>query len=507
MNIHEFVAQFTNHPILFIGTGVSLRYLKQSYTWDGLLSKIAHELYGGDEKYLDIKAKCKDEYGNFLYNKIASILESDFNSYLMLPENRNGRFKDINDLYYDQMRTQDKDVSRFKIYLSRLFNTEELKDEKEEELRYLRAIKKNISCIITTNYDKFAENIFQYSPLIGNGILLSNPYGAVYKIHGCVDYPEKMIITLNDYDEFNGKYELIRAQLLSLFIHNPIVFIGYRIQDDNIKKILKTIFSYVEPNSELASKIRNNFLLIEYEENSTNINISDFDVDIDGFPTIRINKIKTDNFLEIYKALASIHLPVTAMDVKKVQTVIGEIVKGNKGIKVNIIEDIDSLKNSQKVLFIGNPETIKYAHLPLDEFISQYFKFIEEADSQIISLLDKHNVPKNYYFPIYGFAQIKPDLHCAEELKNQQVNMINSCIQRKFFDKCKTNHTSITSVLNDPNIAESYKDGTVLWNVWNDRISVDELERYLKMRDDIKLTSYKWLLCAYDFKKYGNQPR
>jgi hypothetical protein len=40
MKINEFVKQFTNHPVLFVGTGVSLRYLQNSFTWDGLVSRV-----------------------------------------------------------------------------------------------------------------------------------------------------------------------------------------------------------------------------------------------------------------------------------------------------------------------------------------------------------------------------------------------------------------------------------------------------------------------------------
>jgi len=36
MNIIDFIKKYKNHPILFIGTGMSLRYLKNSYTWDNL---------------------------------------------------------------------------------------------------------------------------------------------------------------------------------------------------------------------------------------------------------------------------------------------------------------------------------------------------------------------------------------------------------------------------------------------------------------------------------------
>ena len=45
----EFISEFKNHPVLFVGTGLSLRYLKHSYTWDGLLEHISYELTGNDE--------------------------------------------------------------------------------------------------------------------------------------------------------------------------------------------------------------------------------------------------------------------------------------------------------------------------------------------------------------------------------------------------------------------------------------------------------------------------
>lgn len=56
--------------------------------------------------------------------------------------------------------------------------------------------------------------------------MLSNPYGAVCKIHGSFNDPGSIIITEEDYEKFNTRHELIRAQLLSLFIHNPIIFMG-----------------------------------------------------------------------------------------------------------------------------------------------------------------------------------------------------------------------------------------------------------------------------------------
>lgn len=357
MKVREFISGYRNHPVLFLGTGVSLRYLKNSYTWDGLLRHISFELKGNAEYYLDVKSSCEEE-GHYDFLKMASLIENDFNQALL--DERNGKFKETNDSFYEGME-KGINQSRFKIYISSLLGSLEIRESMEDEISELKKIRKNIASIITTNYDRFVEETFEFQPLIGNDILLSNPYGAVYKIHGCVSNPSKIIITEDDYKKFDSKYELIRAQLLSIFIHNPIVFMGYGIGDENIKSLLKTIFTYVEPNSEDAKKIRNNFLLVEHEEGSHSHDITEHDIDLEGFSTIRINKIKTDDFKEVYSAISDLELPISAMDIRKVQNVVKEIYAGGS-IKVNVTEDLDSLNNSDKIIAIGSSKTIQYQY-------------------------------------------------------------------------------------------------------------------------------------------------
>lgn len=258
-------------------------------------------------------------------------------------------------------------VSRFKIYISMIFKSLDYKQS--DEIAELKKARKNISSIITTNYDTMLEDIFDFKPLIGNDILLSNPYGSLYKIHGCAFHPDKIIITKQDYEKFNEKYELIRAQLLSLFIHNPFIFIGYNIGDKNIKDILKTIFTYVEPNSIEAEKVRSHFLLVDYCENSSNLDVTEHDIDVEGFSTIRINRIKTDNYKAIYTSIAKLQLPVSAMDVRKVQNVVKEIYAGGS-IKVSITDDLDELQNCDKVLAIGSQKSITYSYQTAPETMS-----------------------------------------------------------------------------------------------------------------------------------------
>lgn len=77
MNINTFVSNFKNHPVLFIGSGISMRYLETSYSWDGLLKHISYQLFENEESYLDLKAKYMT--GNeVLYEKVASDLEVKF---------------------------------------------------------------------------------------------------------------------------------------------------------------------------------------------------------------------------------------------------------------------------------------------------------------------------------------------------------------------------------------------------------------------------------------------
>ncbi|CAI2767367.1 SIR2 family protein [Flavobacterium collinsii] len=496
MTVQEFIAQYRNHPILFVGTGISLRYLKNSFTWDGLLSKIAFELTENSEYYFDVKGQCY-ENDKFDYLKIATIIETKFN--LALQDDRNGKFKHINDIYYENMQ-KGINISRFKIYISELFSTIDFKEDMIEELKDLKKIRKNVGSIITTNYDGLIENIFEFTKLIGNNILLSNPYGSVYKIHGCYEDPQKIIITENDYQIFDNKFELIRAQLLSLFIHNPIIFLGYSVGDDNIKKILKTIFSYVEPNSELATKIKNNFLLVEYGKGINNEVISEHDIVLDGVLTIRINKIRTDNFSSIYNGISNLNLPVTALDIRKVQNIVKEIYAGGD-IKVSITEDLDTLKNGDKILAIGSQKTISYHFETGPELLANYFKVIDESNSQILKLIDKYKIQSKQYFAIFGFSKINTGIESSPKLKKQQENNIITCI-KQISAQCQTEHKTIESVIIDEHISPSNKMNCVLWNTFYDNIPLDEVELYLRENPSTTSTEYRKLLSIYDLKKY-----
>lgn len=505
MDVFDFINKYENHPVLFLGTGFSLRYLKESYSWESLLKAISFEIKSNNEYFHDLKGTVYDKKTDkYDFMKLASLLQQEFNKVASTSENRNGKFKEINDEYY-QKAEEGIPSDKFKIYISHLLKSLEIKEEKKDEIEIIRQLSKNISSIITTNYDQLIESITNFDPLVGNNILLSNPYGAVYKIHGSIEEPEGLVFTTDDYDDFDSRYDLIRAQLISIFVHNPIIFIGYSVNDINIKKILGTIYKYVQLNSPEEERIRNNFLLVEYAEGSDSLEVLPHDIDIGG-NTIRINKIKTDNYIDIYKAIEGLSLPVTAYQVKRVLDTVKEITSGGS-IKVSIAEDIDELNNSEKILAISpvSNTKIEYTYKEPSQLIEDYFDILYKKDESLIKLIDDMKIAKSNWFPIYGFLSIYSGLGKADVLKNQQDRKIEEYINSINCEKyLGLGFNNIHEVITTADIADSYKLDCIFWLIYHNKIDLMELEIYLHSFKSKRELNFKKLLCLYDQKKFNS---
>ena len=514
MKIDQFINKFQNHPILFVGTGISLRYLENSYSWENLLKNISEKISGNSFHFQDLKSKAYSKSKKtYDYAYIASILEeeldkiSEFVQGMQKPE----YIDEINAVYYSSMN-KGMYASRLKILISNMLSKLHYRNSMQDEIDQIKKIRKNIACIITTNYDNLIEDIFRFNPLVGNDIILSNPYGSVYKIHGSVENHNSIVITNEDYKEFNTKYDLIRAQLISLFIHNPIIFLGYSISDDNIKQILKTIFSYVDYTDNLSDKIRSNFLLVEHKEGSNNSEVIEHDVNIDN-TVIRINKIITDDYSLLYKALSNLRLPISAMEVRKVRDIVGDIYKGGKPEDipaVRITEDIDDLDNRDKVLAIGTEKTISYEFRTIKEMVVDYFSILEENNFQILDTIDKQTINSSQYFPIFAFEKINRNIKKANKLKKYQISKINQ-IKERMHQSCKEEYTKIEDILQN-NISPSKQEYCIIWNVLEEKITLDDfkefIQSYVKIRDLtrqklLNSSDYKRLVCVYDYCKFG----
>ncbi|OYQ81761.1 hypothetical protein B9T19_03615 [Ignatzschineria sp. F8392] len=508
MRVDSFVSEFGNYPILFIGTGLSLRYLKNSYTWDGLLQKILYEVLGENDTYRDLKYDCRKN-GEVSYPLLATKVEEIFDNYLK--EHKPEKFKKVNDIFYELI-DEGRYSSRFKVYVSLLIGKMDWRENMQEEFDAVKKARKNIGSIITTNYDGLVESLFEFSPLVGNDILLSNPFGSVYKIHGCSSKPEEIIINELDYVKFETKYELIRAQMISLFAHNPIIFIGYSITDSNIRAILKTVFDYVDLNSEIGKKIQKNFLLIEYLEGEKSVEVTDYDIDLGG-TNIRINKLQTDNFISLFEAIASLNLPISTMDIRKVQSIVKDIYRGadkhGNSIKVHVDHNIDNYNNGDKVLAIGAVSTVKYTHKKTADFISDYFRIIVEDDKAYIDVIDQVYIAPSEWFPAYRFSEKCPDIEKLQNEKREQCSKIikyittntEFCKSRAYSDKNTFLYNNMNEIMGEgSNIPASNRTKVAMYTIYkNPDFNINSLKDYLEERKGVTNSDYRKLLCLYDY--------
>ncbi|MCV3265123.1 SIR2 family protein (plasmid) [Vibrio harveyi] len=107
-----------------------------------------------------------------------------------------------------------------------------------DEIESLRKVKPH--SIITTNYDDALEKIFpDYHKVVGQEIVRANytSYGEILKMHGCSSQYETIVLTAEDYTDFNKRKKYLSAKLLTYFAEHPLFFFGYSATDTNIKGI------------------------------------------------------------------------------------------------------------------------------------------------------------------------------------------------------------------------------------------------------------------------------
>jgi len=130
--------------------------------------------------------------------------------------------------------------------------------------------------VITTNYDFLLENAYRNASRRYIVIADENQFSTaqmdfgnndrtlIIKIHGDFDHPDKMVITEDDFDKFKEENPLMTTYLSSLMMVRTLLFIGYSLDDFNIrplwyvvssklKKLQRQAFAFT--NSNKRSKI------------------------------------------------------------------------------------------------------------------------------------------------------------------------------------------------------------------------------------------------------------
>lgn len=139
-------------------------------------------------------------------------------------------------------------------------------DKSENNIDYFNIISKNINTnveandiddlilkifpkhIITTNYDHLLEKSFDYHSMLyqvitkDEDLLVKHSQNYIIKMHGDIDDIHSIILKEDDYLNYSQTHIVIETYIKSLLLNNTFLFVGYSLNDNN----LKMIFSWID---------------------------------------------------------------------------------------------------------------------------------------------------------------------------------------------------------------------------------------------------------------------
>lgn len=522
-NTLERLADSNRLPVLFVGSGISKRYLYKYPDWNGLL-EMAFRKYSSDifqfQKHKD--ALIRQGLSDFDVNtKLATIIENEFNAAFF---DRKIKLNIGNSKNPNWVR---KGISPFKMYLSSYFKKATLYNRKDLrlELEKFKLLKTKISAVITTNYDLFLEKeIFpkDFSVFVRQSDLFgADVYNIaeIYKIHGSATDANSIVITEADYKSFNASRKLIIAKMLTLFSESPIVFLGYSFTDENIQSIIVDFLGCL--SEQQLENIRDHFIFVSHKKNESNLIEIHRTVTTQSGDDIPITEIATDNFGRVYEILNQITPSISPAKVRETKRVIKSIVDASitssEAESVIIgIDDLSQVDLSSKPLAIaiGYKENIlnKFGYgLFEDELIFEDILYDNknfDADSMCIDRFK--SLPYTRLLPVFKYvknASISPSSGSKLDIYIQKHNSINKIISKKVEKTLNTlpSHSSyedlMAEIKNVPNVQK--KAGLLLKNIENFRLeqvrSACKLIFEYNREEAMKSTHFKRCVMYLDF--------
>ena len=99
--------------------------------------------------------------------------------------------------------------------------------------------------IITTNYDTiFSDHIIPLTSRViieGSTIPRINSGQNIYHIHGCTNKPSSLVLTINDYYNFQNNNNYFSRKFFTLLQETTVVIMGYSLGDFNLNSILNEV--------------------------------------------------------------------------------------------------------------------------------------------------------------------------------------------------------------------------------------------------------------------------
>ncbi len=496
-----------HHPFLFVGAGFSQRYM-HTERWEELLRHFCVELSGNEFLYDSYASQVEDQdyYGK--QPKIASLLDKDYTNAALTLDN----YASFRQKYKEEIHSG---ISPLRLAISEHLANKGFDGSTEELVELKKASTRNISGIITTNYDCLLEKIFDdYTVYIGQDeLIFSDIYeiGEIYKIHGSITKPKSLILTAKDYENFEDKQAYLIAKILTIFLEYPIIFLGYSLQDKNIQNILKTIAHCL--NQDKLDILKERFIFVEYEDGDT---ISSHSQSFENGTKIEMTKISTRDYLPIFKAINSVDARYNPKILRFLRKDIYSMVLDSEHkskVVATGFENLDKLEDCQQFL-LGVGVSQGAGHLVKSEQIyedvildNQYFNPTLVVTEYLPELLKSNagGLPMYKYLSLYGspvYGKIQQNI-CKYRSIDDYLND-NLRTQKRNYRKELCDY-SISEIIAKEGNSLAYKK---LYFLEEGEIEIKDLESYLNLILSKKIVELKGnselkrLIRIFDFIKY-----
>lgn len=532
------IVKNNHYPIIFVGSGMSKRYLNDSPTWSNLLEEYWNKLKKSQNFYSHLHEineefedgyKSRDEINYLTFKKLGTELEEEFKD-----EFYDGRIK-VKDLSIKE--AQQKNLSPFKFDLANRFSSKDKKDDlDQEEFSLFSKMLQKARMIVTTNYDPLIEDTIRENSnqrpkiFVGNSGFFENDangWSEIYKIHGSYDNPESIIITDKDYEQYNKNSILISAKILSSMINSPIIFLGYSLTDRNVSNLLKD-FSRQLP-SEDSRKSADRIFIIEYKQNVKEINE---EIMRSADLNFTYTRISTDNFKEIFKKIAKINEGITPYEVRRFESVIKKIIitSGQKNaldsylVRPNDLNDFENKIDDGKPLVVAIGDSKNIIVTPtvtdyLEDYVSGKFEIYSESALRLITQ-NSGRLPFLRHLSMVNLNNCNLEDYEKKKIKDrfEKFEKNIDAVKNNIDTKSLPTTTNIDEILGSKDMNPANKINTIIYNI--EEIDKNRLDIYVKnkaLQEFIEIyrkrskanpqtkAAYRKLFVAWDILTYGNK--
>lgn len=279
-------------PFLFVGSGLTRRYTNAE-DWEGLLRVFAGKT-GRPYEYYRTSAE------GDLPRVASKIAESFHDLWWSGDEYLSSRERWSAEIRGSESALKVEVARHVSSVVGRLPKAGALANE----LGLLRAAV--VDGIITTNFDPVLESIFpDFRVFVGQDeMLFSNPQGVgeIYKIHGSHSNPDSLVLTAADYRQFNERNAYLAAKLLTIFVEHPVIFLGYSLQDRNVRTVLQAIARCL--TQENIDELRDRLIFVQWEKDAA-AEIGPHTLQMEDF-VVTVLRVKVPDFIDLFETLGEL---------------------------------------------------------------------------------------------------------------------------------------------------------------------------------------------------------